>query len=346
MSGELAQATKSWTSRPEGKVGTVFGFLLLGGAAIAVLYFWGLILPWLIMMAANTLTLIGLCAAIAGILFIVFDPRWRNLAWYGYKSFMRGLTGMFIELDPIGILKSYVTSLKDKLEEMDKSLANLDGQRGKLRKQIADNEKARVHALKMMEVARDQKQNAAMTLQGRQAERLAQSNVSLQDLLTRMDRLATVLGKMREASAIMIEDITNEVELKSRERAALLAGYNAFSKARSVMKGGGDEAEIFNMTMEKLTDDYGMKMGEIDNFMKVSQGFLETVDLENGVAQKSAIEQLEAWENKSANILGPTNGTDVHLRVGDAAPALPASSDDFADLFTSDPATLSASVKR
>jgi hypothetical protein len=324
MSGE--QGTKAWTSRPEGKVGTVVGILLIGGAAVGALYFWGIILPWLIMMMANTLTLMALCAGFAAVCWVLFDKRWRNLAWYAYKSLMRALTSAFIDLDPIGIMKSYVASLKDKLAEIDKSLGLLEGQRRSLHQQIDKNEHDRTHCLELMKVAQAQHRQDVIALQGRQAERLAGSNVSLQTLLTNMDKLAAFLGKMRERSDIMIQDIQGEVDVRTRERASLLAGYSAFSKAKSIMQGSGDEREMYDMTTEKLIADYSDKMGEIDQFMNVSKGILATGDLEDGVAINNALAALDTWSNKTG--AAPVNGADVHLRVQPVPPTT-----DFSDFF-------------
>jgi hypothetical protein len=342
--------TKGWLERPEGKFGTVVTLLLLVGGGVALLMFWGAVLPWLIMMATNTLTLIALCGIIALIGVVVFDPRWRNLLWYAYKSIMRGLTGLFIEIDPIGILQTYVKSLTEKLEDMDKSIANLKGQIKKLTLQIQQNESSRINSLQRMQEAQKhgEEYRNVMILQSRQAGRLQKSNMTLQNLLDRMTTLLRVLEKMRGASAIMVEDIKGEVDVRTKERAALLAGYGAFSKARKIMQGGGDEKEMFDMTMDKLADDYGMKMGEIESFMDVSKGFIDTVDLDNGVFEQNALNQLEEWEKKSQNLL-LSNPPPANVRVDvNAAPGvrvLPAAGGDgFSDLFTNE-TTEDATVK-
>lgn len=331
---------KSWLERPEGKFGTVVTIALLIAAGGATLWFWGLIVPWVVMMLQSTLTALALAGIIAVIGVVLFDSRWRNLIWYGYKSLMRGLTGLFIEIDPIGILKTYVKSLEDKLEDMDKSIANLKGQIKKLSAQIAENEASRQHSLQVMEQAKksgEQFRNT-LVLQSRQAGRLEKSNMTLKNLLDRMTTLLRVLEKMRGASAIMVEDIKGEVDVRTKERAALLAGYNAFSKARKIMQGGGDEKDMFDMTMEKLADDYGMKMGEIESFMDVSKGFIDTVDLDNGIFEQNALDQLEAWEKKSQNLLlsnpPPPNGVRV-----DAVPGVRVAtgSSHFDDLFDDAP---------
>jgi len=318
----MPDASKPWISRPEGKVGTfVFIAALIAGGA-SLLYFWGLILPWLIGVMANTLQLVGLCAALAAIGFVIFDPRWRNLVFYLYKSAMRAITGAFIEIDPIGILKTYVSSLRKRLDEMDQSISNLSGQMRKLKEQINSNEQKRVHSLQVMQEAQKRvKEDATatgmknvFTLQARQAGRLEKSNLTLQGLYDKMESMYKVLKKYREASALLVEDINGEVEVKSAERAALLAGYNAFSKAKKIMAGGGDEKELFDLTMEKLADDYGMKMGEIDDFMNVSKDFINGVDLDKGIFETQGLEALEAWEKKSDSLL-LNNNTSTGVRV-------------------------------
>ena len=45
-----------------------------------------------------------------------------------YKSMMRSVTGVFVNIDPIGILKSYVEELEGNLVEMRKQIGKLRGQ--------------------------------------------------------------------------------------------------------------------------------------------------------------------------------------------------------------------------
>lgn len=350
MAGETQ---KSWLARPEGKFGSVVTVAMLVGAGGTVLYFWGLILPWVIAMLANTLTAIALAAVIAVIGVVLLDPRWRNLGVYAYKSLMRALTGLFIEIDPIGILKTYVRSLKDRLEEMDLSIGNLTGQQKKLKAQIEKNESNRVHSLQLAQQAqkRGDEMKTTFMLQSRQAGRLQKSNMTLQDLYDRMANLLRVLKKMREASSLLVEDIQGEVDVKTSERAALLAGYNAFSKAKKIMQGGGDEQELFDMTMERLTDDYGQKMGEIETFMDISKGVIDGVDLDNGIYEADAMAQLEAWEQKSQNLLlstPPTAGSTPPVRI-EVLPDVriaTAADNGFSDLFEESPASRASRLSK
>jgi hypothetical protein len=311
---------------------------MLAGAGGTLVYFWGLILPWVITMLTNTLSAIALAGIIAVIGVVIFDPRWRNLIAYAYKSAMRGLTGLFIEIDPIGILKTYVHNLKDRLNEMDTSIGNLNGQLKKLKTQIDKNDADRTHNLQMAQQAQKHGENPEMrnviVLQSRQAGRLQKSNLTLQNLYDRMANLLRVLQKMRAASALLVDDIQGEVEVKTAERAALLAGYNAFSKAKKIMQGGGDEREMFDMTMDKLADDYGLKMGEIETFMDMSKGVINGMELDNGIYEADAMAQLEAWEQKSHSLLlsSPPPGVRVDTQEG-VRVSTQAPTSEFSDLF-------------
>ncbi len=356
MVGESPQ--KSWFSKPEGKVGTILPIMAGVAGAGALVYFWGTILPWVIEMLKNTITAVALAGILAVIAVVIFDPRWRNLLFYLYKSMMRGLTSAFIEIDPIGILKTYVANLRKKLDEMDTSIGNLNGQLHKLKVQIDKNEANRIHSLQLAQQAqqRGEEMRNVFVLQSRQAGRLGKSNMTLQNLYDRMATLMKVLQKYRAASGLLVEDIQGEVEVKTAERAALLAGYNAFSQARKIMQGGDDEREIFDMTLEKLADDYGMKMGEIETFMDMSKSIIDGVDLDNGIYEADALAQLEKWESKSNSLLVTGGSHDVsvgagagagvrvdapdpHVRV-DAPPK-----DDFSDLFEA-PADSSEAAKK
>ena len=109
---------KSFWQRPEGVTGALFLLAIFGG--LGYLIFANM--AFLVGLAANTLYLVLMLVALAAIIYMVLDPKMRNLIWYMYKSVMRSITGMFVKIDPIGILKSYVDDLKDNLSSLDHKL--------------------------------------------------------------------------------------------------------------------------------------------------------------------------------------------------------------------------------
>jgi uncharacterized membrane protein len=68
---------------------------LLGGLAF---YFWGLIVPFVLDTVYDTVRLAIACAVLAGVAFMVFDPRMRALWLYSYRSLTRWLTKQFVDI--------------------------------------------------------------------------------------------------------------------------------------------------------------------------------------------------------------------------------------------------------
>jgi hypothetical protein len=83
----------------------------------------------------------------------------------------------------------------------------------------------------------------------------------------------------------------------------ILASYSAMSAAKKILQGGTDEKELFDQAMEFVVNDFGMKMGEIDSFIENSKGFVEGLDMQNGVYEADALKKLQAWEQKADSIL-------------------------------------------
>src|SRR5210317_1705468 len=137
---------------------------------------------------------------------MALDPKMRTLVSYMYKSVMRWITGLFVQIDPIGILKNYVDDLKDNLRKMNKQISKLRGQMHKLKELIINNKKDIASNLTEASKAKATNQRAVMVLKSRKAGRLKESNMKLEDLYRKMEILYRVLNRMYENSSIMMED--------------------------------------------------------------------------------------------------------------------------------------------
>lgn len=294
----MANKTTFW-KRPEGKTGAlVLGALVVGGGILLVQA-----LPALIALAANTLYLSLMLLALGAIIYMVLDPKMRNLVWYMYKSVMRYVTGLFIQIDPIGILKSYVDDLKDNLRKMNRQISQLRGQMHKLQEMIINNKKEIAANLDLASQARDKNKESVMILKSRKAGRLKESNMKLEDLYQKMEILYRVLRKMYENSEIMLEDIQDQVMVKEQERKAIHASNSAMKSAMSIIKGDADKRAVFDQALEAIADDVSSKVGEMERFMEMSESFMSSVDLQNGVFEEEGLKMLEKWEKEGVSLL-------------------------------------------
>ena len=100
----LGDQLKSFWSRPEGKTGMVFIVVAAG----ALVYGWGMIVPFIVSMLADTLHMVYLGAILAAALFVAFSSRTHLV----FRLLMRAITGLIINIDPIGILKDHLSQMR------------------------------------------------------------------------------------------------------------------------------------------------------------------------------------------------------------------------------------------
>lgn len=300
---DLKNNVKSFWARPEGTTGMlVLAALGVGlyAAIPALLAF----TAGLMALLGQTIAVVALCIVLAAMLYIVTNKKFLTLAKYAFKSVMRKITGWFVEIDPIGIMKSYIEDLIEKRATMETGRDKLQGQIGVLEKKIRDNTKGYDNAMALALQAQKSDNKGVLQVQSRQAGRLEKlNNESFIPLLAQLKVHLRAILKYYEVTGTVIDDLKNEVEAKKVEREMILTSYSAMSAAKKILQGGTDEKELFDQAMEFTVNDFGMKMGEIDAFIESSKGFVEGLDMQNGVYEASALEKLKAWENKADSIL-------------------------------------------
>ncbi len=290
---------KSFWQRPEGKTGAFFLMAMIAGAGFLLFKFSAVILA----MLANTVGIVVLLGVLGLIIYMVLDPKWRTLVSYMYQSVMRWVTGMFVTIDPIGILKNYINDLQKNLQKMGTQIGNLKGQMRKLITIVEENNKEISSSMLIAKKAKEQGNESAMLLATRKAARLSESNEKYTALHNRMSILYRVLTKMYSNSEILIEDTVDQVKVKEQERKAIRASHSAMRSAMSIIKGDADKRAIFDQAMEVIADDVANKVGEMERFMEMSSSFMDSIDLQNGVFEEQGLKMLEEYEKQSTLLL-------------------------------------------
>lgn len=295
----MAQANRSFWQRPEGVTGIIFLVALLAAAGWAVTAFFGTLAAFV----STTIGLVATVAVLGVIIFSILDPKARALLGYGYKAVMRTITGLFVNIDPIGILKSYIEELEGNLRDMRKQIGKLRGQVRHLTSLSEANAAEIDKQLKLAQLAKEKGKREQMILSSRRAARLRESNEKYAVLLQKMDILNRVLNRMHSNSEVLLEDTRDQVNLKIQERRAIRASHGAMKSAMSVINGDPDQRALFDQAMEEITSDVANKVGEMERMMELSNDFMASVDLQNGVYADEGLRMLEEWEKKSELML-------------------------------------------
>ena len=293
------KTSRSFWQRPEGKTGALVLALILAAVIFGAINLW----PIIVGAFSSGIGLAVILISLGLVLYMALDPKMRNLIWYFYKKSMRWITGIFVKIDPISILKTYISDLKDNLKKMHRQIAQLRGQMHQLQEIIYNNNKNIQANIEQASEARERDKRNVMILKTRKAGRLKDSNMRLEDMYNRMEILYRVLRRMYENSEILLEDLKDQVFLKDQERKAILASHTAMRSAMDVVKGDGDKKEMFDRALEAVADDVSQKVGEMEEFMLMSEDFMNSIDIQNGVFEEKGLQLLEKWEQDSDSLL-------------------------------------------
>lgn len=292
---------KNFWEKPEGTTGMIFAAGAVAGGGFLLYKF----LPFVTVILSNLFHTILLGLGIAAVSYVVIDPRMRNLLGWVYGSTMKGITGFFITIDPIGIIENYVDTLKDNLKKIGKQTANVRGQIEMLKGEISTNKRKMEENFSLAKAAKKSGKYATQAkLALRSSGRLQKSSGTLKELLVKLEGLYRTLNKTEETAQFLISDIEDEVQTKKRERKAILAGHSAIKSAMKIIKPEDDKRLMFDRALEYMAEDVGNKVGDIEHFMEVSEQFMDGVDLQNGVFEEQGWNMLEEWEKEESALLG------------------------------------------
>ena len=66
---------------------------------------------------------------------------------------------------------------------------------------------------------------------------MAEANITYQDLLAKMELLYRVLVKYQEVSKFLVDDMSQEIDVKQRKSAMLGEAHSAMKSAMSIING-------------------------------------------------------------------------------------------------------------
>lgn len=287
--------TRSFWSRPEG----VLGLVVLAGLVGTGLAFYNRIVEFLIKVASNTLELALLLAGLAVLVFLFTSRDVRTAIFFLFKTLMRKITGLVIQLDPIAILKIYIDDLKQKRQRMQGQIDTLAGQLVKLNKKISENndqiKQKFAEANKASSLADRPGMKETASLATIEGAGLQQMNEKLLPLQRNMQMVLAFMEKVNTSADYIIKETEIKVRLKEVEYKIVKESSSALRTAVSIFKGDPDKKFYFDQSMEYIQDDMSQKLGEMKRAMDLSMDFINSVDVQNGVLSDKGEAMLQAY---------------------------------------------------
>jgi len=331
----MAVEQKDFWSKPEGKLGIGLA-VILGGVFLWGLY---LALPFLITLAANTLYLAFLCAAIALIGYVIIDGSLLRLLGNIYKRVIRALYILTFNVDPIGGLKERIKELRQANARAREEAAKVKGESQKVSQTITANEEDAERALRRVEAAKRDGNLAAAQAEGIVYGVAQEANKPLLALKSTLDRSFARLQNIIEKSDLQVNMLDRMIVIKERSYRGAKAGRNAMKSAMAALRGDTEKDDVFKMNIDYVDSYTAEALGEMDAMLELNRHAIDSIDLDQKSYAETAFRELDARQGKVEYLLTQSEPAQKLLRgelmqVGTATPApVSAQGGDFSHLF-------------
>jgi hypothetical protein len=304
---------KTFWQRPEGGAGK--GLLIFGAiaAGVALFWFWGLIVPFVLTTLADTL----MASIYAGVLVVAAMIAFgippfamiRVVIKNAFQSFSRGIARCYTEIDPIGILRNNLEDMKKEKSELDGTVEKFSGSEEALQRKISDkNDEARkAYAMSQQAAQRAAAQTDPMQKQQLQlasetnAEKaglLLQGVKQLQALEVDTKHLLTTFQNWSQLADAKIQRTQFKVDFLAEQRTTILAAKSTLSVGQRLLRGKPEQLQMVDMAIEYLEQDTANTLGQIREFSRYTDKLMTNESLESGADAELARQQFAEFSQK------------------------------------------------
>lgn len=308
------QSSNFWDRRE----GTV-GMIVLAAAVVAGVMTFSVIASFVLSLLATMTGIVIFSGVLAFVGYAATEPSMRRLVGFSFKSAMRRLSSFIVNTYPIELMEESVGKLRKKITAMEHNRVNLRVQMMVMLGAIKENQRGMLTAKASAMRAQDAKKTSAYVVQARQADRLVKSTRSYREVYDKMKLLDRVLEKYLEVTGAKAEDMDNEIKVRKTDRARIAPAWGVFKSVSAAMKGDMTDLDLFDQASEVAANDCLAKVGEVGQIVDMAEQFVNTLDLQNGFVDDTALKQIEAWEAKADSLmLGDDKSSLLKLNLPDA----------------------------
>jgi hypothetical protein len=309
---------KSFWKRPEGPFGMVAlaAVIVAGGIGLYV------ILPFLITLLTNTIYAAALAGVLIAILWLAFNPTFRNAVSNLFKNVVRFFASWVVETDPIGILRNNLDDMKKAKYSLDQTLQRFSGSDERLQRSIAAktediNQLGRkaAKAQQMSAAAADPMERERLALERQtfleQAGMLMQGVKQLQALEDQTSKMLKTFQHWSQIADSKIQRTENKVNFLAEQRKMILDAKATLGMGQQLLRGNPEQLKMVDMALDYLEDDTSRTLGEIREFSRYTDKLLTDDQIESGAAADEAAEKFAEFNQKLLTSGSQSTGADL-----------------------------------
>jgi hypothetical protein len=283
---------------PKKNSGRILGIGLLAAAGLAV---WNYLVPFLVAMAWNTVSLIAAIAIGAVMLMILTSKTfWRRMDII-LQALGNLLFGWFVEMNPFNILEVQLQNSEKDRNELLEQKKKLEGQEVSLKQQLDEQDRIMQTAAKKMELCKDRlRANPTDEDMGFQLEAASNEYVNSKDFIEKVApirndiaRLVKFADKAYKKSGYALQNARSTLQTQRAAYKAVTAGQNAMTRALKAFSGDPEMNNAADIALRKLKEDIADKIGTIKTCIAETSAIMNTRDLNDAAKVALAADNVE-----------------------------------------------------
>ncbi|GAB3638211.1 hypothetical protein GCM10027422_38010 [Hymenobacter arcticus] len=298
LPADLSPTLPKW-QQPE----KVAGWVVLGGAAAAGVYYWGQIVPYLVDIVFNSVKLsIGL-GVLFGLFLLVTNKRIQTGLWYAGQRILRTAAGIFVNTDPIGIMEDYISNTEKEARQMEGEIGHIEGAHELVKRKLATNDAQMKEYLALADSATRQNEKDAAEAYASRAAQILDYNQRLQPMATTTASVSVVMRQILKAALRQIDGSKFKVGLLKDEYELVKRTSSGMRAAMNILRGDPDKKYFFDLATDRVAQDMAQQLGQIKQAMRYSQEFVKEMDIQNGVMSEKGQRLLDRYQKGDFNAL-------------------------------------------
>ena len=305
------------------KPGSVTGTILLVLGGAFALFHINSILVFLNSLLANTLTFVGLCAALAAIVYCILDPKIRRIVSELYFMLVRKVMGIVVEMYPIAIVQHHIERMKEKIREIQKNMGSLEGLIKESENQLNIKKRQIEHDALALKKCTEKNKFSEAQVYERQVVRLDESIKRREKRLDEARKWYKILSDLKYEAQLTVKDTENEINERVEEWNMIKKQHKVFTSVMGILQ-DNDQFNTFTMAMDYMSMDITQKLGEMESIINETGNIMTKMNLENEITSEKASALMEKYDKYGIDgLLGRVNNktienkSDKYVKVSD-----------------------------
>lgn len=280
----------------------IVGLMVLGGLGYGLF----LLLPFLILLAKNTIIFVAELAVLIAMLVTLAGIWSERDTWiYKWKNFVRRFRRAIVREDPIGVLETAIRRFNDRLETIEEKINETVGalkiQKAKQKEAQFKAEEAAAMYLAAKNKGVSEQEQTRYALSNDRWTKTANGMQPMIDLLT---QAKGSFEQARDIAVNTMKDFEDQKQNLKVQFEASKAGQSAV-KAFKAFFGKTDDSDWAQMALDELETTINTNEAEIEQFMRVMDPVLKEDQMRNQAQAVAAMNRLSGIAQNQKQLPSP-----------------------------------------